>query len=478
MMEKFTKIIATIGPVSSSPEMIRKLRNAGMNAARINLSHGDMTSRQDYIDNIRNVSDDIAIILDTKGPEIRTGEMTNGSVELTDGQSLVLTNKSLPGTSEKITINFPSLKEIPIGARILIDDGLIESEVKDICDDGLVVKILDGGILGSNKTISIKGYTVNLPFLTEKDKDDILFAVQNNITIIAASFVRSKQDIRELRSFFIRHKADMMIISKIEHSKAVENMDDIIDESDGIMVARGDLGMDLPLEEVPGIQLEIINKCNRLGKPVIVATQMLESMREHPRPTRAEVSDVANAILQGSDAIMLSAETATGRYPVRAVEMMEKIALKYDIKVKGIYFQDPTGKLEQDSVARFIARSAYYASRDLNARAIMTPTESGFTARNVSRFRPKCPLIAGTRSRSVFLQLQLSWGVYPIYIPEKLALPDDMAFTLVLHSYEKGMVNMEDRIIITAGYKLLEKGGTNLMEIYTVNEVLARKKKG
>lgn len=479
-MKKFTKIVATIGPASSNPEIIRRLCDAGMNAARINFSHGDKETQLEYIKNIRKVDDSLSIILDTKGPEIRTGKMVKDPVEVLEGVQVILTNKDVKGTSKKIAVSYPYLKEIAIKTRILFDDGLVESEVIKKNGDELVVKILNSGQIGSGKKVTIQGYKVKLPFLTNDDKDDIKLAIDNDIRIIASSFVRSRKDVRELKDFLAKYNTEMMIFSKIEHADAVEKLDEILQESDGIMIARGDLGVELPLQEVPGIQEKTIRKCNRAGKPVIVATQMLESMREHPRPTRAEVSDIAHAILQGTDAIMLSAETATGKYPVRSVEMMSNIALQYEKKIKGIVQRkrrkDDVGRNE---IAQYIAKAAYYASGDLNAKAILTPTETGYTARNVSRFKPKCPIIASTKSRAVFQQLQLSWGVLPMFDPEQhLNLSHDaMSYNLTLKNYEQGFFGLDDRIIITSGSKLMTKRGTNLLEIYNVGDILNNNRK-
>jgi pyruvate kinase len=376
-------------------------------------------------------------------------------------------------------VDYPFLHEITVGTRILFDDGLVESEVIENRNEEPVIKVINDGSIGSSKKVTIQGYRVKLPFLTERDKEDILFAIENKISIIAASFVRSADDIRSLRSFIADHGAKMMIISKIEHSEGVANLDAILEQSDAIMVARGDLGVELPLEEVPRIQEQIIKKCNRAGKPVIVATQMLESMRENPRPTRAEVNDIAHAILQGADAIMLSAETATGNYPVRSVEMMNLIAQKYEKDVKGI-IKKYRRKEErgQAGIAQYIAKAAFYASGELKAKAILTPTESGFTARNISRFKPKCPILACTKDPMVVQMLHLVWGVFPML--DARAFLDlthyEMSSQLIHHFYETGILSIRDRIIITSGSNLMTKRGTNLLEIYAVEDIINDKK--
>lgn len=474
-MDKHIKIVATIGPVSCKPEMLKLLRRAGMNVARINLSHSDHTSQAEYIRNIRKLDKNFSIILDTKGPEIRTGKIKAGLVFVTRGMTMQLTNETLRDEKEYIPINYPHLRDIPVGSRVLFDDGLIESEVVDRTDDGVAVRIQNSGDIGSGKKVTIQGYRVKLPFLTDQDKRDIEFAIENDIRLLAASFVKGSHDIRSLKAFLKTHDAKMKVFSKIEHADAVKNFNDILKHSDGIMVARGDLGVELPLEDVPGIQERIIKQCNIAGKPVIVATQMLESMKENPRPTRAEVSDVASAILQGTDAIMLSAETSTGRYPERSVEMMACIARQYEKKTRGIIKKYRRKEdIEKREIALFIAKAAYYASKELDAAAILTPTESGFTARNVSRFKPKCPVLAITRDQMVIQHLQMVRGVFPMLDEDNyLDLShNDMSYQLVRKFWERGHLKLDDKIIITSGSNLMKKRGTNLMEIYSVGDII------
>jgi pyruvate kinase len=474
-MEIFTKIIATIGPASRDPETLRDLSKAGMNAARINLSHGDRRSQADLIGRLRELDPNLAILLDTKGPEIRTAKMVADPTYFHSGQKVVLTHAALAGTVEKIPISYAHLDEIPLETRILFDDGLVEAKV--IAKQGAepVVQILNSGPIGSRKKVTVQGYRVKLPFLTDEDKADITFAVENDIRLIAASFVRCVQDVRQLKAFLEEKGARMRVFSKIEHPDAVEHLPEILQESDGIMVARGDLGVELPLQEVPGIQEKIIRACNNAGKPVIVATQMLESMRTNPRPTRAEVSDIAHAILQGSDAIMLSAETATGKYPVRSVQMMKKIALEYEKQVRGIITKyRRNGETEKNEIAQYIAKAAFYASKDLNVRAILTPTKTGFTAQNVSRFKPKCPIYASTRDTTALQHLQLVWGVAPLLDRETAddESHDCTYYNLVRKCYDAGLLDRDDRIIITSGSKLINKRGTNLLEIYNVSDII------
>ena len=476
-MQTYTKIIATIGPASQDTDTLRELQQAGMTAARINLSHGDRDSQAKYIRKLRELDGNLAIILDTKGPEIRTGKMVEDPTEFSNGQTVVLTGAVIDGTRDIIPIAYPHVDEIPLNSRILFDDGLVESKVIQKKGTDLVVRILNSGFIGTKKKVTVQGYRAKLPFLTTDDRADIAFAIENGIRLIAASFVRSGQDVLELKAFIEERNARIQIFSKIEHPDAVDNLNDILQASDGIMVARGDLGVELPLQEVPGIQEKIIRKCNHAGKPVIVATQMLESMRTNPRPTRAEVSDIANAILQGTDAIMLSAETATGRYPVRSVQMMKNIALQYEKQVKSViqkYRREE--EVDKNEIALYIAKAAFYASKDLNVQAILTPTETGFTARNVSRFKPKCPIFASTKDLTVLQHLQLVWGVVPLLDTQAhIDLTHyEMSYNLVQQCYDAGMLSMNDRIIITSGSRLMTKRGTNLLEIYNVSDIIEK----
>jgi len=474
-MNKYTKIVATIGPASCQPETIRKLFDAGINAVRINMSHGDRSSQAEYIQNIRMLDDNFPILIDTKGPEIRTGKIRNNVLDVSVGSTLRLIESDNQTEPDTIPVDYPHLKEIPIGTRILFDDGLVETEVVEQKDKELSVRVINDGPVGTGKKVTIQGYRVQLPFLTERDKEDIRFAAENNICLMAVSFVRCAEDMKSLRSFLDELGTTMMLFSKIETSEAVDNLEEILEESDGIMVARGDLGVELPLQEVPEIQNRIIKQSNQAGKPVIVATQMLESMRENARPTRAEVNDVAHAILQGADATMLSAETATGKYPIRSVEMMRLISNQYEKQVNGIIKKyrrkEEAGRT---GIAQYIAKAAYHASEELGATAILTPTESGFTARNVSRFKPKCPILANTRDARVVQLLNLVWGVFPML--DKDATLDlnhyAMSYQLVEHYYETGILSKKDRIIIISGSNLMTKRGTNLLEVYSVKDII------
>lgn len=467
-----TKIIATIGPASDDEKTIAKLYNAGMRVARLNFSHGNYEYFETVIARIRNVADDIAIIADTKGPEIRSGEVENNHVALSDRDVIEFTNNEVIGTNKIISIYYDHLYSLKKGDIVLFDDGLIETQIISNNQDTIKAKVLNGGVLQSHKTVTLKGHNMGVPFLSQKDKHDITFALNNSIDYIAASFVRTKEDVKTLRHYCRGH--NIKILSKIEHSMALNNSDAIIEESDGIMIARGDLGVEINMEKIPKIQKQLIEQCSELGKPVIVATQMLESMKENPRPTRAEVSDVANAILQGTDGIMLSAETASGKYPLKAVEMMSAIAKEYEklIDVQITNKHHSQEELEKNSISIYITKAAAESSKILNVAAIITPTESGFTPRNVSRFKPRVPIIAVVRNSMILRQLQLSWGVYPIYYSKQYNSVDDMVYELISMIYKNKLITKGDKVAITSGHTLLKSGHTNSLEIFNVKKVI------
>jgi pyruvate kinase len=476
-MRKSTKIIATIGPASDSLETIQKMFDSGMDVARLNFSHGSYEYFDNVISNIRKVSNRIAIMLDTKGPEIRTGELESKSIFLKGGQALYFTSKKILGNKKEITINYNNLEKLKVGNTILIDDGIIETKVIKIEKKRVKVRVLNGGELLPRKTVTIRGHNPNIPFLTKKDKEDIEYGIKKKVDFIAASFVREAKDIIDLQKFLKKKNADgIRIIAKIEHANAIKNVNEIIEVSKGIMVARGDLGVEIPLEKVPNFQKEIISKCNELGRPVIVATQMLESMVNNPRPTRAEVADIAAAIIQGTDAIMLSGETASGKYPLESVKIMNRIAKEYDSQAETNILDNLHSDyvMKNMRVSLYVTKSAYQASKEIDAKAILTPTESGFTARKVSRFKPKCPIYAITHDPRVLRQLQLSWGVYPIIDKKYHDSRDNMINSLVKNLYEKKFVNSKDKLIVTSGHISGRKGHTNIIEIYRVGHILQR----
>ena len=358
-MKKATKIVCTIGPSSDYEKTLKKMYEAGMNVARLNCSHSNYEYMHDIITKVRGLNDHIAIMMDLKGPEIRTGELSD-EIELEEGQEIEFTNEPIEGDNKQITINYDKLQTVEKGSKILIDDGLIECDVISQTKNGVRANVINAGILGSKKTVTIWGHDVDLPFLSQKDKEDIEFAIKNDVSFIAASFVREASEVNEIRNMLSEHNSKTKIISKIEHARGVKNFDKILEASDGIMIARGDLGVEMPLEKVPYLQRDMIRKCRLAGKPVIVATQMLESMKSSPRPTRAEVSDVAQAIVQGTDAVMLSGETASGKYPVKSIRVMAKIAKEYEHNL--ISHLEKEARAKQDNeISLFITEAAYEA---------------------------------------------------------------------------------------------------------------------
>ncbi|HBI03594.1 MAG TPA: pyruvate kinase [Paenibacillaceae bacterium] len=473
-----TKIVCTIGPASESVEILKQLIEEGMNVARLNFSHGNHEEHRARINAIRQAASEagksVAILLDTKGPEIRTGDLEVDSVELKDGEVLILTTELIPGNEKRVSITYPSLvNDVKPGNTILIDDGLIGLTVEEIQGQNIICRIHNGGTLKSKKGVNVPGVEINLPGITEKDAKDIEFGIENGVDFIAASFVRKGSDVLEIRRILEDHGADIQIISKIENQEGVDNINEIIGASDGIMVARGDLGVEIQTEEIPIIQKSIIRKCNKAGKPVITATQMLDSMMRNPRPTRAEVTDVANAILDGTDAIMLSGETAAGKYPIEAVKTMYSIAARTEASLDYKQLLQIKSLGRDISTTNAISRATCTTAQDLGASAIVTATSSGFTARAVSKFRPKAPIIAATTSKQVMRQLSLVWGVYPVLSLKSNST--DEVIDLSIHSaLESGFIKQGDLIVITAGIPVGVSGTTNLIKVHTVGEILLK----
>lgn len=471
-----TKIICTLGPATDDPEVLRQLMLAGMDVARINFSHGSHEEHKVRIDTVKKLRKElgkpVALLLDTKGPEIRTREFEN-PVELREGQSYTLTNRDVSGTDKECAITFANLpQEVHPGTRILIDDGLIELRVENCTDTDIQCTVLNGGPITRHKGINVPGAHLSLPFLSAQDKSDLAFGVEQDFDIIAASFVRCAQDILDMRTELEKNgNHDIRIVSKIESTGGVENIDDIIRVSDGIMVARGDLGVEVPLEEVPILQKQMIRKGFEAGKQVVTATQMLDSMMQHPRPTRAEATDVANAIYDGTSAIMLSGETAAGKYPVEAVRTMARIAERteraIDYKQR---FELSTVKAHVD-VTSAISHATCTTAHDLGAVAIITVTKSGQTARMISKYRPSCPIISGTTDEKVQRQMNLSWGVVPILVDEK-DNTDELFDHVVDVARKMGLVKNGDLTVITAGVPLGVSGTTNLLKVQLVGDVL------
>ncbi|MBO8158892.1 pyruvate kinase [Thermosyntropha sp.] len=471
-----TKIICTIGPASEKMEILEQMFAAGMNIARLNFSHGTYEEHQRRIDNLRRLTEGkkepLAIMLDTRGPEIRTGKLEKGKVKLESGQRFILTTRDIIGNQNEVHVNYPHLpEEVEKGTLILLSDGLITLMVEDIKGTEIICQVVDGGELGEKKGVNIPGVSINLPFISEKDREDILFGIKNNVDYIAASFVRTADDVLQIRRILESKSADIDIIAKIESQEAVNNLDDIIRVADGIMVARGDLGVEIPAEEVPLVQKRIVEKCNQAGKMVIIATQMLESMINNPRPTRAEVSDVANAIFEGADAVMLSGETAAGKYPVIVVETMAKIAKKAEEDLPYEDILRKKGLNRTKSVTDAISYATCATASNLDASAIITATRSGHTAKIAAKYRPQAPIIAATPDMQTFNKLALVWGVYPVLINETEG-SDALFQESISRALEYGYVKHGDLVVLTAGAKTSVSGGTNLLKVHIVGEIL------
>ena len=462
---KRTKIVCTLGPASEKEEVLRELMKSGLNVCRMNFSHGSHEEHKGRMYLVKKLREELgqptAILLDTKGPEIRTGQFDVPEVLLEEGQTFTITMKDVMGNKEMCTVSYKGLaNDVKPGDTILIDDGLVGLTVKEINNDDIVCEVQNSGIVKNHKGVNVPGVKVNLPAITEKDRSDIEFGIEQGIDFIAASFVRKVSDVLAIREILEANNADhIKIISKIENQEGVDNLDEIIEVSDGIMVARGDLGVEIPTEEIPVVQKLMIRKCNEAGKPVITATQMLDSMIRNPRPTRAEVTDVANAIYDGTDAIMLSGETAAGKYPVEAVKTMATIAKRAEETMRNK--RDKINKSK--NVTDAISYATCTTAMDLEARAILSSTASGHTARMVSKFRPDCPIVATTSHESVRRQLSLTWGVLPV-MREKSTNTDQVIINSIEAAKAANYVNENDVVVITAG----GSETTNLIKVETV----------
>lgn len=474
-----TKIVCTIGPASESPEMLRALMRAGLDVARLNFSHGTYEEHASRIQRIREAAAEVGkfvgIMLDIKGPKIRTGRIQNGSVELLDGAQVTLTIDPVEyGTAERVSISYEGLVEdVYPGAPIRIDDGLIGLEVIEVKHHDILCKVINGGTLKDNKGINVPGVTLRIPGVTEKDVADIQFGVQQGVDLIAASFVRKAGDVLEVRRILEEHQYEADIIAKIETQEGLERLEEIVKVSDGIMVARGDLGVEIATEDVPLAQKRMIALCNRAGKPVITATQMLDSMQRNPRPTRAEASDVANAIFDGTDAIMLSGETAAGRYPLESVRTMAQIANRAE---RALSEHEVAGRRipnVEKSVTDVIGQAVEQMVEELGVRAIVTATTSGHTARMIAKHRPMTNIIASTPRSEVARRLTVTWGVYPIVVSESNST-DEVLETAVDGALDAGYVEHGDLVIIIAGVPVGQRGTTNLLKVHTIGQVLAK----
>lgn len=470
-----TKIICTLGPSTDKEGVLETLIQEGMDVARFNFSHGSHREQKERLIKLQEIRErlgrPVAALLDTKGPEIRIRTFKEGKVELVEGQEFTLTSDDIEGTNEKVSVTYEDLyKDLKPGDSVLIDDGLIGLEVVSIEGKEIHCVVKNGGMVSDRKGVNLPGVDVNMPFISPKDKEDILFGIREGFDFIAASFTRTAEDVAEIRKILYENGgADIGIIAKIENQQGVNNIDRIIEAADGIMIARGDMGVEIPLEDVPVIQKEIIAKVYNAGKQVITATQMLDSMIKNPRPTRAETTDVANAIYQGTSAIMLSGETAAGKYPVEALKTMVRIAVRTESDIPYNELFSVRKKEEKKDMTTAISHATCMTAIDMDAKAIITVTKSGHTARMVSRFRPGCPIVGCTSDMRTCRKLNLSWGISPILIKEEYSME-----ILFLHATEaaerEGFVQEGDVAILTAGVPVGRPGKTNLIKAAIVGE--------
>ncbi|HLS61190.1 MAG TPA: pyruvate kinase [Virgibacillus sp.] len=476
-----TKIVCTIGPASESVEILKDLMESGMDVARLNFSHGDFAEHGARIKNIKQaakeVNKSVAILLDTKGPEIRTGSFKNGEASIQEGNNVSVSMKDVVGTAERFSVTYGELiDDVHIGSKILLDDGLIELEVIELDQkkNEIITKALNSGLIKDKKGVNVPNVKVNLPGMTEEDAKDIEFGIEQEVDFIAPSFIRRQADVIEIKALLEKHDAGhIQIIPKIENQEGVDNIKSILEVSDGSMVARGDLGVEIPPEDVPLVQKALIRECNNVGKPVITATQMLDSMQRNPRPTRAEASDVANAIFDGTDAIMLSGETAAGDYPVESVQTMKNIALKTESGLDNNMILKNRSKHVDMTITDAISQSVTHTAANLDVSAIITATESGHTARMISKYRPKAPIVAVTFSETINRQLALVWGVQAISGPQANST-DEMLDIAIDRGLSTNIFKRGSRVIITAGVPVGESGTTNLMKVHVIGDIIAK----
>lgn len=477
-MFKKTKIICTVGPSTDKPGVLEEMLKAGMNVARFNFSHGTHEDHAKRIAMVRaaaeRVGRPVALLLDTKGPEMRIGKFTEGKVILNEGQKFILTARDVAGTNEIVSVNHKLLpQEVSVGDVILLSDGLVSLRVESIDGEDIVTTVLNSGAMSNLKRVAVPGVGINLPFLSAQDINDILFGIKQDMDFIAASFVQRGADVLAIRRVLEDADASMDIIAKIENAEGVKNIDEILKVVDGLMVARGDLGVEIPTEEVPVVQKMLIEKCNRAAKPVITATQMLESMIVNPRPTRAEASDIANAIMDGTDVIMLSGETASGKYPVEAVQVMAKIAVRTEEALNYETILLTNGTLLQRTTTDAISHATVQITHELDAAAVITATESGYTPRMVSRYRPKSRIVAVTPNAKTYRRMLLLWGVHPIF-GTSYHSTDDMVANAVGSALKEGAVKDGDLVVITAGVPAGQSGTTNMIRVHVVGNILLK----
>ncbi len=468
-----TKIICTMGPSTEKGDTLKKLIEAGMNVARMNFSHGDFDEHGGRLKSLRKYSKElglpVAALLDTKGPEIRLGDFEAGRVELKEGQEFTLTARDILGTEKEVSITYKQLpKDVKPGSSILLDDGLIGLEVKEVSGDDIVCTVMNGGPVSNHKGVNVPGTDLSMDYLSEKDKADLIWGAENDVDFIAASFVREAADVIAIRDLLKAHGGEkIQIIAKIENEQGVRNIDGILEAADGIMVARGDMGVEIPCEEVPVVQKNLIKKANQAGKIVVTATQMLDSMIKNPRPTRAEATDVANAIYDGTVAIMLSGETAAGAYPVEALKTMVKIAerTEKDINYRRRFFEND--RKANPDVTDAICHATCTTALDLKAKAIISVTKSGRSAKMVSRYKPDCDIVACAMDEKVCRQLNLAWGVTPLLLDEQKEVFDLFDEAVAVAAKEKGL-KKGDTVVITSGVPIGMSGTTNMLKVQNV----------
>ncbi|MDD3369768.1 MAG: pyruvate kinase [Lachnospiraceae bacterium] len=467
-----TKIICTIGPASESEEMLEKLMLAGMNVARFNYSHGTHDEHRIKLERAMKVSErlglPVATLMDTKGPEIRLKDFEKGKVELKAGQKFILTTDEIVGDEQKVSITYKGLKnDIQIGNTLLIDDGLVELEVKQITDKNIICQVLNDGPVSNHKGVNAPGAVLSMPYISETDREDIIFGCELGYDYIATSFTRCKDDILQIRELLDDNDSKMKIIAKIENMQGIENLQEILEVADGVMVARGDMGVEIPIEDVPVLQKKIIKLAEFMGKPVVTATQMLESMIKNSRPTRAESTDIANAVYDGTTAIMLSGETAAGKYPLEAVKTMARIAERAEADI------DYASRLKEREILKpdittAISHAACDLAMSIPASAIIAVTMSGFTAGMVSRYKPGSMIIAGSTNKRVCRQMNLLWGVVPIFMDEHEKTAEELFDAAIKVLLESGCLKNGDIVVLTAGVPLGKPGNTNMVKIVSI----------
>ncbi|MGM0608426.1 MAG: pyruvate kinase [Candidatus Muiribacteriota bacterium] len=477
-----TKILVTLGPAVDSKESLKALLKSGMNVARCNFSHGDHKEHLLRINKLREVSEkegyNVAVLMDTKGPEIRTGEFTDGKISLKKGETVELTTKNIKGNNKIISVSYKKItKCVKAGTEILLDDGLITLQViKILSPEKILCSVENSGEIKDKRGVNIPNFPIDLPNPTARDKKDIVFAVENNIDFIAISFVQNADVVLEYKKLLRKYGGEkIQVIAKIENSTGLKNFDSILNVADGIMVARGDLGVELPLEEVPIVQKQLIQKCFTAGKPVITATQLLHSMINNPRPTRAEVSDIANAIYDLTSAVMLSGETAIGNYAVKCVDIMSVVAERAEkaINYRNIYVNSLKNFVSGKDVTTAVTNAALTTAYEIGAKAIVTVTETGYTARLLSKLRPRMPIIAITSEEKVYHQLSINWGVFPV-MGKKYKTLDEMHECSVSLALKDKLIEKGDIIVIVAGIPVGISGATNLIKVEIVGDILVK----